>query len=469
MAPVTDQKSLLIVSADTTLRQTLSVSALADGRFRVFDAPTPHAAISRLERDEIDIVIFDIEKTVQQEMDLVSYIRTRQPHVEIVILTGMLELDIATAALRSGASFYLVKPLAVPDFRAILGKLSVTVDRLQEHRDLEQRILADFVTGSPAMQKVLKLALKIAPTSSTILIGGESGTGKEFFARIIHRMSGKPAAPFIAMNCGAVPDTLFESELFGYKKGAFTGADRDKAGIVEEAHTGTLFLDEVGELSPSAQVKLLRFLQERTYRRVGDATQRTVQVRIIAASNRDLSTMVAMGTFREDLLYRLNVFTLHLPPLRERKETIPNMIRLFMHRFNEKNSKKVLHLSKTAEALLANYDFPGNVRELENIIEHAIVLAETSEITEKDLPESVFRDRLLLPSPAATISGDAAIVTLAEIEKNYIVHALALCADNYSETAKKLGISRSTLWRKIKEYDIKISGFVEDSPLKEVS
>jgi two-component system nitrogen regulation response regulator GlnG/two-component system response regulator HydG len=258
------------------------------------------------------------------------------------------------------------------------------------------------------------------------------------------------------MNCGAIQDTLFESELFGYKKGAFTGADRDKPGLVEEAHLGTLFLDEVGELSPAAQVKLLRFLQEREFRRVGDTATRSVDVRIIAASNKDLSVMVEQKKFREDLFYRINVFNLHLPPLRERKETLPNLIRLFVHRFNEVFGRHVNHVSKNAEAILAGYDYPGNVRELENIIEHAVVLADGGEITERDLPEHMFRNRLLLSGPAAPLAAETEgrTQTLSDMEKNHIRQMLVATNFNYTDASKKLGISRSTLWRKIKEYNL---------------
>ena len=309
------------------------------------------------------------------------------------------------------------------------------------------------------LQKLLKLSTKIAPTASTVLIGGETGTGKEFFAKIIHRMSQRIEKKFIAMNCGGVPDTLFESELFGHKKGAFTGADRDKPGLVEEAHMGTLFLDEVGELSPNAQVKLLRFLQEHTYRRIGDPTLRTVNVRIIAATNKYLPKKVAEGEFREDLYYRLNVFYFYLPPLRERKETIPNLIRLFVHRNNTLLGKNINKISKAAEVILAEYKYPGNVRELENIIEHAMILSETSEITEKDLPEFMFKDRLRLTAPdekpSLTASYDSlSIPTLDEVEKRHIQSTLKFLNYNYTETAKKLGISRSTLWRKIKTHNL---------------
>jgi len=293
-----------------------------------------------------------------------------------------------------------------------------------------------------------------------VLLTGESGTGKEFFARIIHHMSHRTDGKFVPVNCGAIPDTLFESELFGHVKGSFTGADRDRVGLVEEAHMGTLFLDEVGELSPAAQVKLLRFLQERSFKRIGENTQRTVNVRIIAATNKDLTALAGEGKFREDLFYRINVFCLNLPPLRDRKETIPNLIKLFIHKNNERVEKNVSKVSPAAEALLANYDYPGNVRELENIIEHAVVLSETAEITEKDLPEFMFRNRLLLEGPrtsklAACLPADEAdIATLETMERDYIRGALGALQYNYSETARKLGISRSTLWRKVREYKL---------------
>jgi transcriptional regulator with PAS, ATPase and Fis domain len=320
---------------------------------------------------------------------------------------------------------------------------------------LEERILDDLMADSPAMKKVLRVAMKIAPTSSTVLIGGESGTGKEFFARIVHRHSQCGGGNFVAVNCGAIPDTLFESEFFGHRKGAFTGADRDKPGLVEEAHSGTLFLDEVGELSLAAQVKLLRFLQERMFRSVGDTALRAVDVRVIAATNRDLRKLVEQGQFREDLFFRLNVFYLHLPPLRERRETIPNLVSLFVHRFNLLFGKNVSSFSKAAENLLAAYEYPGNIRELENIIEHAVVMADGSEITERDLPDFMFRNQLLLPGPQdSSDASESRVATLAEVEREHIKFVLGLTNHNYTEAAKKLGISRSTLWRKMKEYGL---------------
>lgn len=451
------RKRILIVSLDKDFSEKLKENLTFQG-YSVFEAQNQAEVIPLLDHQEIDLVFFDIERLPLIELDLVTYIKSKYP-ADIIILTTVNELDEATRALRNGASFYLVKPVTMPDIKAALDKLLVRQEHREDHLELEQRFLTDLMGGSPAMQKVLKFAMKIAPTSSTVLIGGESGTGKEFFARIIHRMSKRYDGRFVAMNCGAVPDTLFESELFGYKRGAFTGADRDKPGLVEEAHTGTLFLDEVGELSPTAQVKLLRFLQEREFRRVGETQNRSVDVRIIAASNKDLSKLMKQGQFREDLYFRLNVFYLQLPPLRERKETLPNLLRIIVHKYNQRLDKHVNQISKNAETILANYDYPGNVRELENIIEHAVVLAENNEISENDLPEYMFRSRLLLSGPEAVNNQDTSsneILTLAEVEKNHIKRVLDLTMYNYTDASKKLGISRSTLWRKLKEYNIEV-------------
>lgn len=448
-------KSVLVFSSDIPFRARIRENLSLQG-LHVIETGSQAEALSAFDQSQIGIVFLDIQQMPMIELDIVSYIRTRYS-AEIVVFTTMNELEEATNALRNGAAFYLVKPFKMTDLKSVLDKLALRIERNDDQIQLEQQFLSDLMAGSPSMEKVLKFAMKIAPTNSTILIGGESGTGKEFFSRIIHRMSKRLDGRFVAMNCGAVPDTLFESELFGFKKGAFTGADRDKPGLVEEAHLGTLFLDEVGELSPQAQVKLLRFLQEREFRRIGETTSRSVDVRIIAATNKDLTRLMEQGKFREDLFFRLNVFYLYLPPLRERKETIPNLIRLFVHRYNQLLNKHVNRVSKAAEAILANYDYPGNIRELENILEHAVVLAEGGEITEKDLPESMFRNRLLLSGPSQDPSPDSGeVLTLAEMEKRHISQTLILTNFNYTEASRKLGISRSTLWRKIKEYNIEV-------------
>jgi DNA-binding NtrC family response regulator len=450
-------KSVLIVSADNRFIADIKNGVCLRG-YDIASARTSREAFAIIDATPPAIVFYDIENLPRQEMDIVSYTRTRSPSTGMVVLTTMNEIEEATSALRNGAAFYLIKPVDCNQLKTVIEKLSARAERDSEHIVIEQQMLAELMGDSPEMQKVLKLALRIAPTMSTVLLAGESGTGKEFFARIIHRMSQKYDGQFVAVNCGAIPDTLFESEMFGHRKGSFTGADRDKPGLVESAHMGTLFLDEVGELTPAAQVKLLRFLQERSFMRVGETAPRRVTTRVIAASNRSLPELVEKKLFRDDLFYRLNIFVLNLPPLRERKATIPNLVRLFVHKHNSILGKNVNRLSMSAEAVLAAYDYPGNVRELENIIEHAVVLAEGSEITEKELPEFMFGNRLLLAAPNAFEDNSTSIMPLTELEKKHIARALGIMNFNYSETAKKLGISRSTLWRKIREYGIEHNG-----------
>ncbi len=448
-------KSILLISSDISFKSSIREQLEKQG-FVISEASSQGDALSKLDKEPFSVVFLDIDRMPPIELDIVSYIRTRH-NAEVVVLTTIEELDVATHALRSGAAFYLVKPVKPEDLMAALEKLAHRIEQRNDHIELEHRFLSDLMAGSPIMQKTLHYAIKIAPTNSTVLIGGESGTGKEFFARIIHRMSNRFDGRFVAMNCGAIPDTLFESELFGHKKGSFTGADRDKSGIVEEAHLGTLFLDEVGELSPAAQVKLLRFLQDREFRRVGDTITRTVDVRIIAATNKELTGLIKQGTFREDLYFRLNIFYIHLPPLRERKETIPNLVRLFVHKNNQLLGKNINSFSKNAELLLANYHYPGNIRELENIIEHSAVLAEGDEITEHDLPDFMLRNRLLLPEPQLESTAINQVESLADVERNHITRILKLTGYNYTDASKKLGISRSTLWRKIKDYGIEMT------------
>lgn len=450
------KRTILLVTADQSLRGSIT-NTLALQDYRLLAVRSTGEAIALLGRENADIILLDLEKLSAQEMDLVHYARSRPGKTEIIVLTTVRELEEARNAVRAGAAFYLVKPVEFRDLKQVLDKVVRRMEEDATRAALEQRILQDLMSGSQSMEKVLALSLKIAPTDSTVLIGGESGTGKEFFARIIYRMSRRHDGPFVAMNCGAIPDSLFESELFGHAKGSFTGADRERVGLVEEAHLGTLFLDEVGELSPAAQVKLLRFVQERTFKRVGDNITRTVDVRILAASNRDLTRMVAEGTFREDLFYRLNVFYLHLPPLRERRETLPALIKLFVHRFNQSLNRSVNRISKEAEAALAGYDYPGNVRELENILEHAVVLADAHEIRKSDLPEFMFRNRQLLlnaPPNCGMRQSDGGFMTLEEVERRHIETALNRFSRNYTEVARQLGISRSTLWRKLKTYKL---------------
>lgn len=451
---VESKKELVLLSSNRDYLNELS-SKLCLDEFNIYLIISSRELNALFEKVVPDIILIDLEDQPTEEMNIVSYVKSRAPGARVITLTAIEQIEEARSSLQHGASFYLMKPVSCNDIKTVVEKLSFGLDRASEYREFEQQVLSDLMSGSPAMEKVLKLAMKIAPTASNVLLTGESGTGKEFFAKIIHRLSKRDEGKFIAVNCGAIPDTLFESEIFGHKKGSFTGAESDKKGLVEEAHMGTLFLDEVGELSLQAQVKLLRFIQERTFTRIGDPAQRRVNVRIIAATNRNLAQSVIDGNFREDLLFRLNVFILNLPPLRDRKETIPGLIRLFVHRKNVELEKSVNSFTKGAEALLANYNYPGNVRELENIIEYAMVMCDGNEIRETDLPETMFGKQLMLTGPGEISSySDRRIKTMEELEKEHISLALSVHNNNYTESSKALGISRSTLWRKMKTYNI---------------
>jgi transcriptional regulator with PAS, ATPase and Fis domain len=310
------------------------------------------------------------------------------------------------------------------------------------------------------MKKILRNLINVAPTKITMLIGGESGTGKVFVADIVHRLSQRAEENFVAVNCGAIPENLVESELFGSRKGSYTGSVADKKGLIEAADKGTLFLDEIGELSLPTQVKLLRFLQEKEVRRVGDTENRYVDVRVIAATNRDLHKAITAGTFREDLYYRLSIFHLTLPPLRDRRNSIPNLIRTFVKKYAAQQKKDILGIAKNAETVLLNYDYPGNIRQLENIIEHAVTLCEGDHILLADLPEYLIGPdgappQLALPkAEESTMENPNSLIPLSELEKNYIRRALEICHRNHTEAARRLGISRSTLWRKLKEHGI---------------
>ncbi len=314
-----------------------------------------------------------------------------------------------------------------------------------------------IVGKSQAIKKVFNAVARVAPTDSTVLITGETGSGKEVMANAIHRLSKRADAPFVALNCSAIPETLLESELFGYKKGAFTGANADKRGLLEVANQGTLFLDEIGDMNLSLQAKLLRVLDDGQVRRVGDTETKKVNVRIVAATNKDLRKEIEAGRFREDLFFRLNVVMLNVPPLRDRKEDIPVLIRAFLEKYNNESGKDVLRISDEALAVLMNYDYPGNVRELQNTIKHAVVFSDNNMITKASLPPSIPGQPLLSSGDSGrveTLIKGGKFIKISEMEKKLIAETLSLTGNNHTVAARYLGISRSTLWRKMKEYGI---------------
>jgi transcriptional regulator with PAS, ATPase and Fis domain len=362
----------------------------------------------------------------------------------------------------------VVTPMTTPSTRPLRGERSKSARA--ESPEPRAELYRDIIGAGPRMQRILKLVSKIATTDSTVLLLGESGTGKELVARSIHVQSRRAAGPFVPVNVGALPDTLVESELFGVVKGAFTGAPTDRPGLVELADQGTLFLDEIGDMPLTSQVKLLRTLENNEVRRLGSTETRLVDVRVIAATHRDLHAAVAQGAFREDLFYRLNVVQIELPALRERREDIGLLAAYFLDRIARRHARGPLAFTPEARTLLERYDYPGNVRELENAIEHAVAVSDGPEITERDLPTTI-REPRLLPEPAATrretgpgpaaepgVDGDRDRWSLAEVEKEHIRRVLARHGGNATVAAKQLGISRTTLWRKLREYGLSRTG-----------
>lgn len=448
----------------------------------LFTVSNSTALFNTIEENPIDFAFVDISLLLHKDVDVISFLKSHNPEAEVVILCEQSAAKDAEKALSHGAASYLVKPVEVRTLEDVAKKYLQGLEHSSDYRELQNHLLENLLGNTPEMQKILRLLRKVAPTTSSVLITGESGSGKEFLARIVHRLSKRANEPFVAVNCSAIPENLVESELFGSKKGSFTGATADKKGLFEEANGGTLFLDEIGELSQATQVKLLRFLQSHETRRVGETETRYLDVRIIAATNADLADAMVKKTFREDLYYRLNTFHLSVPPLRDRRSTIPNLVKYFILKFEKEQHKTIHKIDDAAQVALATYNYPGNVRELENIVEHAMVLSENGTIRLEDLPEELTQQPIhpikdLLPAPKAQnhlsdnqtdseqtnseikaigYSNPDEIIPLDELEKRHILHALDVCKGNKTEVAERLGISRATLWRKLKDHKIEI-------------
>ncbi|HDP35966.1 MAG TPA: sigma-54-dependent Fis family transcriptional regulator [Candidatus Hydrogenedentes bacterium] len=405
-------------------------------------------------RSDFDALVLDLELDNQGDIDLVSFVRQRNPVTRMILLFDMEQMEAALDGIRMGAFFYLPKSSPPSD-------VALAVNKALENRTVaanldayEQTVFEELAGRTDAMRRVIELIRKVAPTDSTVLLLGESGSGKEVVAQTLHRLSPRRDKPFVAINCAALPESLLESELFGHVRGAFTGATDDKCGLFESADGGALFLDEIGDMSPITQAKLLRVLQNGEIRRVGSTSTIRVDVRIIAATNRDLLDAVNRLAFREDLYYRLNVVQIRIPPLRERMDALPALVNHFIARFNARFAKQVRGVDNAAAQYLRQYPFPGNVRELESIIAHSVIMADGDEITASDLPDYVRHG--LVMRPALTYQKEDGIPTLAEMEARHIRYALDVLKGNQSNAAKKLGISRSTLWRKMREYNITV-------------
>jgi len=429
---------VLVVDDERSMRELLSIVLRRDG-YDVLIASDGKVAVDTLKRERVDVLITDIRMPEMNGVDVLREAKRIDPDIISIIMTAFASTDTAVDALRLGAADYVHKsPNAANDLRLRVRK-ELERKRLQQENVLLKRQIgtpnrfANIVGGSSAMMSVFELIETIAPTGSTVLITGESGTGKELVARAVHARSSRSDRPFVAVNCGALPDTLLESELFGHMRGAFTGADTNKKGLLEVAEKGTIFLDEIGEMSPMTQVKLLRVLQERKFRRLGGTEEVEANIRIIAATNRDLAKMVTAGEFREDLFYRINVIPVKLPPLRERHDDVQALAEHFVERFAHQMKKDIQGISGAAMACLRSYSWPGNVRELENAIERAVALERTPAVLPDSLPEAV-RAAAGVASSSAAAGQPAEERTLAGgfdleqhvqgIEREYIMEAL---------------------------------------------
>jgi two-component system, NtrC family, response regulator PilR len=382
---------VLVVDDEQSMREFLAICLRRAGH-DVTVAADGRAALGQLDRDPVDVVITDLRMPGELDgLGLLGQIKARALDAEVILVTAFATADTAIAAMKQGAYDYLTKPFKVDEINAVIGRAMEKRRLIAENLALRDQVagrvrLAKLLGRSRAMQKLFELIGKIHSTRTSVLITGESGTGKELVARALHTEGNRSAGPFVAVNCGAIPDELMESELFGHVRGAFTGAHADKPGLFRQAQGGTLFLDEIGELSLGLQVKLLRALQERRVKPVGAATELDVDVRVVAATNRDLEAEVARGAFRSDLYYRLNVIEVRLPPLRQRREDVPLLVEHFVRRFAADQDKPMRGVDPAAMKRLEAYDFPGNVRELENIIERAVALAGSATIGVDDLP-----------------------------------------------------------------------------------
>ena len=408
-------------------------------------------ALDLLDGQPFDLVLTDMKMDKVDGMQLLRRCKARHPDIEVIMITGYATLESAVEAMKEGAFHYIAKPFRLDEVRQTVAEALEKLRLKRENRALREQLDAyqgrvRIITRDGGMQRLLDMARQVAPTGCNVLITGESGTGKELFARTLHEHSGRGERPFLAINCGAFNEELLANELFGHEKGAFTGAV-GKSGLLLAAHGGTLFLDEVTEMSPAMQVKLLRAIQEKEVLPLGGTRPVKVDVRFIAASNRNMKDWVADGRFRQDLFYRLNVVNLHIPPLSQRREDIPLLAQHFLDRAAPVMGKPVRHLAENALALLKAYDFPGNVRELENIIERGVALCQGDTLAAAHLPDDL-RDL----SIRAFRRKDGKVIPLEEQEKDYILWVLDEAHGNQTLAAQMLGIDRVSLWRKLKKY-----------------
>ncbi len=446
---MSDAGRILVVEDDAEQRKLLLAVLQADG-WAAFEADSGDTAIEMLAKgSEIDVILSDLMMPGLDGRGLLAVVTERWPEIPFIVMTAFASVDSAVELLHAGAYDYLPKPTKLPELRITVRRALESTQTKRELARLRRKVglPADVVGVSRQMQQVFETAIRIAPSSTPVLVTGETGVGKEVVARAIHGASGRDS--FVALNCAALPPNLVESELFGFKRGAFTDANRDHAGLVEVAAAGTLFLDEVAEVPLITQPKLLRFLQDGEFRRLGDSQARKSGARVIAATNRDPAEEVAAGRMREDLFYRLNIVHIQIPPLRERPVDIPALAEQLVGRLADRYQLATASLSPDAVAALSAYRWPGNIRELENVLARALALRSGQNITPQDLPHEI--GKAVAAAPASGLLDPEPTLPLEEVERRYIVRVLQATGGNKLKAAQILGIDRSTLHRKLKQ------------------
>ena len=477
LEPLTERRGrILVAEPDRAQAEAWRAALVADG-WQVDVAASEREAFEAASHHPYRACVVDVHIMQEAEASLTDMVRRRSPGSQFVVVASRQEVELAVPLLKQGADQFLLKPVPPEE---LVNELRKLVDALPDvaaapsESDDQPFEFHGIVGRSQAIRRVIKLVMRVAPSDASVMITGETGVGKELLARAIHELSPRASKPFVAVNAGAIPVNLEDSELFGHKRGAFTDAHSDKKGLLEIANEGTLFFDEIGEMSFEVQAKLLRALERGEIRRVGETESRKVDVRILTATNRDLGSEVDTRRFREDLWFRLNVIQVNIPPLRDRREDIYPLLASFIGEANKRSKRSVVGFSPEALAIIMRYDFPGNIRELRNLVQHAVVMAEKQIISVADLPIQVVArsssHRLLAsgeggrsPRPSAVVdsgesyaSSDENFKTLAQVEKEIIQWTLSKLSGNQTEVAKRLGISRSTLWRKIKEYGLTV-------------
>ncbi|NIS69916.1 MAG: response regulator [Proteobacteria bacterium] len=454
---------ILVVEDDPSMGFFLCEAMNKEG-YQAFLVPDGEEALSRLRRDDFDLVILDLKLPRMSGMDVLANIKRTHPDATVIMITAHGSRTTALEALSKGAYDYFSKPFEIGEMRIVIRRALEKARLQQEVRALRERVegrggLENIVGKSKGLQGVFAIIQTVIDNDVTVLITGESGTGKELVAEAIHYNSPRRASPLVKLNCAAIPETLLESELFGYERGAFTGATKRKLGRFELAHGGTLFLDEIGDMSLTTQSKLLRVLQEREFERVGGVESVRVDVRIIAATNRDLTQQVRDGKFREDLLFRLNVIPIHIPPLRERREDIPLLIDHFLRLFQTRYHRNIEKISEEAMDRMVNYPWPGNVRELENAVQRAVVLSRNSVIQAWDLPPEIQGQRRETFPGVSHLGegrslGEEMKTIVGEVEKRLIVEALDQAEGKREKAARLLNLSIKTLYNKMRRYGL---------------